>query len=719
MRKRDLLTGLVMVSVAASAGLAQMTKFVDESTALIKAPGCFVTKRRQAKCSPEESAAWLEDVQNWRRQRLEYIGYSDERYRNPATAWAQRSFVQTQVGVEDRYLFNVSTGKYTVDRYLDDLKQRYGGIDSVLIWPVYPNYGIDGRNFLDMIRSMPGGLVGVKQMVAAFHRRDVKVLFPMMMWDQGTKDPKQPWPDALAATMKTIDADGVNGDTSEGVSPSFNQAADKIRHPLVFEPERAFDDVLVANDLMSWGYYDYSGAPQIDRAKWLEPRHMIHVNNRWAHDRTNDIQAAFFMGTGYSTWENVWGIWNGLTERDAELVRRYATISRYAATYLSSPDWTPYFPTEFNGVYASKWTRPNGSVWTIVNKNPYDVSGIQFMLPAQPGLHYYDLYHGMEIVPSRINGSDGLAFRIEARGIGAIAALPAVADADLTALLLQMRDMTRTPLSSLDATWHTLPQTFEPIAPTKPYAIAPPGMVAIPGGSYFFKVSGVEVEDDKGLVDVQYPWESSLRRDHSSLMHIPSFFMDRNLVTNDQYSKFEKASGYAPIGKGNYLADLNSRAGPTGSLSRPVTYVSIEDARAYCKWAGKRLPHEWEWQAAAQGFDGRTYPWGDEWRSDAVPAPDISRNPRLPDPVGQHPIGASQSGVQDMVGLVWQWTDEVRDQHTRSAIVRGGSFYTPQGSYWYFPQAYRNDQHNKLLLMGPSKDRSGMIGFRCVADMQQ
>jgi len=53
-----------------------------------------------------------------------------------------------------------------------------------------------------------------------------------------------------------------------------------------------------------------------------------------------------------------------------------------------------------------------------------------------------------------------------------------------------------------------------------------------------------------------------------------------------------------------------------------------------------------------------------------------------------------------------------------TAIVRGGSAYQPQGSIWYFPQAYRNDQHSKLLLMSPGRDRSGSIGFRCVADAQ-
>ena len=94
----------------------------------------------------------------------------------------------------------------------------------------------------------------------------------------------------------------------------------------------------------------------------------------------------------------------------------------------------------------------------------------------------------------------------------------------------------------------------------------------------------------------------------------------------------------------------------------------------------------------------------------------MARNLTAPDDVDAHPKGASPFGVMDMVGNVWQWTDEYVDDHTRAAILRGGNHYQPGGSIWYFPQAYRNDEHGKLLLMAPSYDRSGTVGFRCVTD---
>jgi formylglycine-generating enzyme required for sulfatase activity len=74
---------------------------------------------------------------------------------------------------------------------------------------------------------------------------------------------------------------------------------------------------------------------------------------------------------------------------------------------------------------------------------------------------------------------------------------------------------------------------------------------------------------------------------------------------------------------------------------------------------------------------------------------------RGPDAVNAHPEGASLFAVMDMVGNVWQWTEQFQDDHTRGGILRGGSYYQPQGSIWYFPQAYKLYEHGKLLMMAP------------------
>jgi hypothetical protein len=99
-----------------------------------------------------------------------------------------------------------------------------------------------------------------------------------------------------------------------------------------------------------------------------------------------------------------------------------------------------------------------------------------------------------------------------------------------------------------------------------------------------------------------------------------------------------------------------------------------------------------------------------------MPSPDSSNDMRAPANVNAFPAGASPFGVMDMVGNVWQWTDEYSDEHTRAAILKGGGYYRATTSMWYFPRADELDKYGKYLLMAPGIDRSATIGFRCAMD---
>ena len=670
-------------------------------------------------CGAGEHEVWLADITHWRDERRIRIGYDGSRYDRPEFQWTQSSFIQPQMMVHDRYFYDPVVGKYTVDRYLDDLEKRYGGIDSVLIWPTYPNMGIDNRNQHDLVRSMPGGVAGVRQMVADFHHHGVRVLFPMMMWDQGTRQPEHSWPEEIASLMAEIGADGINGDTQDGVPLAFSLAADKASHPLVFEPEGGPSDEALAWNLMTWGQYQFPFTPLVDKYKWLEPRHMVNISDRWNRDKTSDLQFAFFNGVGWESWENIWGIWNGITPRDAEATRRVAAIERAFSSFLTSAGWEPMSPMLSYGVYASRWPHADQTLWTIVNRNEFDVDGDQMEVRVDRGSRFFDIYHGAELKPEpRGNGRWVLRFPIEAKGYGAILATNGdPGGSNLPALLSKMKQVTSTPLASYSHEWKFLPQLIVPIRPTDPATSTPAGMVMIPAADFQFDVAGIEIEglNEVGL-DVQYPWEDSPRRFHTHPMHIAPFYIDKYPVTNAQFKQFVDAAHYHPKDDLNFLRDWKNGSYTPGSENRPVTWISLEDARAYAAWAGKRLPHEWEWQYAAQGTDHRLYPWGNDWDASAVPMPDKSRTMRGPDAVDAHPKGASPFSVMDMVGNVWQWTEEFIDEHTRAGIVRGGNNYQPQGSIWYFPEAYKLTEHGKLLLMSPSMDRSGTLGFRCVVD---
>lgn len=663
--------------------------------------------------------AWRAGMKLWRAEHLIRIGYDDSEYRRHELLWSQSNFIHTQMMMEDRYIYDVETGEYTVNKYLDDLEARYGGIDSVLLWYIYPNIGIDNSNQIDLAHDLPGGIEGLKKLITDFHARGVKVFLPTMPWDNGTRDSGVVDYEEITKLAAEVKADGINGDTYFSVPRAFREASDATGHPVVLQPETTplADDHIMWNN-QSWGKLTRTIVPGVAKLKWLEPRHMVNVENRWGRDRTDDFQYIFFNGIGYVAWENVWGIWNQFTLRAGETLRRISRIYRKFPDHLASQDWEPYTTTIQYGVFATAFPLAGTTLWTVINRNEYELSGDQLVASHHEGRRYFDIWNGVELTPRIENGEAIIDLTLEAEGYGCVLGLnEGVEVVALSEFLAEMKKLAEVPLQSLSNIWKSLPQEIVPIEPTKPVKTAPVGMVLIPAGVFDFRVNGIEVEGFiwDGL-DFQYPWENSARRYHQHRMDMDAFYIDRNLVTNADYLEFIEATGYYPADNQKYLHDWQDGRPQTGWDNKPVTWVSLEDCRAYAAWAGKRLPHEWEWQYAAQGIDGRLFPWGNDWHDNAVPKMERGRDLVPPEDVGMHPEGASPFGVLDLVGHVWQWTDEFIDEHTRTASLRGGCSYNPTTSHWYFPQAYQLDQHGKYLLMAPCKDRAGLLGFRCVVD---
>ena len=266
---------------------------------------------------------------------------------------------------------------------------------------------------------------------------------------------------------------------------------------------------------------------------------------------------------------------------------------------------------------------------------------------------------------------------------------------------------------SYDSVWKYLTQTMVDIPKTAPLlpkpstggdkgvAAPPTGTVYVPVNStWAFSVNGVEIEgNDNQGVDVQYSWETHPQREHSHTMSVGGFYMDEYPVTTTNYSSFLTATGFKPADPYRWLENWNGSftAPPAALADVPVTYVSLEEARAFCKWRGARLPHSHEWQYAAQGSDGRLYPWGDKKDQSKYPVMKQGNDFLGAEKVTAHPTGASPFGVKDLVGNVYQYTDEFQDDHTRAVILRGGSNYYPLGSHWYLPQSLELNKHEKYV----------------------
>ena len=226
---------------------------------------------------------WLQGLREWRQEHLIRLGFDGTVYDRPELAWAQRNFVHALLMVEDRYFYDPVAGRYTVDRYLDDLEHRYGGIDSVLIWYIYPNIGIDDRSQFDVAHDLPGGIEGLRSAVAAFHARGVKVFLPTMAWDNGTRPrDKRDW-EIMAGLVASVDADGINGDTYSGVPLAFFEACDKVGRSVVLQPESTAQ---AGDHILNWNVQSWSKKvpqeviPAVLKLKWLEPRHIVNLENR-------------------------------------------------------------------------------------------------------------------------------------------------------------------------------------------------------------------------------------------------------------------------------------------------------------------------------------------------------------------------------------------------------------------------------------------------------
>ena len=238
-------------------------------------------------------------------------------------------------------------------------------------------------------------------------------------------------------------------------------------------------------------------------------------------------------------------------------------------------------------------------------------------------------------------------------------------------------------------------------------------MVLVPAGEFIMKV---EYRWREGLtLDSLIVDEAGFRYRSTEQILVPAFYIDKTEVTNKQFKRFLDATGYKPKYPENFLKNWRGSTYPRGKADHPVVWVSLNDAKDYAKWAGKRLPTEAEWQKAAQGEDGKIWPWGNVF--DPKKANMDSDGTK---PVGSYKAGASPYGCLDMTGNVWEWTDSFSaDGYHYFSWIRGGSYFFAKGSRWYMQGGpITNLQRAKFWYMTPALNRSGSIGFRCVKDAE-
>ena len=225
----------------------------------------------------------------------------------------------------------------------------------------------------------------------------------------------------------------------------------------------------------------------------------------------------------------------------------------------------------------------------------------------------------------------------------------------------------------------------------------PDGMITIPAGPFVRgTTSGGFDEQPQRTIDLE------------------TFSIDRHEATNHQYQQFVLATGHRKAGPPSRYA---KSIGKMRGTNQPAVYVSWDDANDYCRWKGKRLPTEAEWEKAMRGTDGRLWPWGNQEKPNGANWARVQDGHDVSARVGSFPADTSPYGVMDGAGNVMEWVaDWYKEAYYKEApdrdppgpefgtyrVMRGGGYTTTGGDV-------RITSRSKMV----PDFRDETIGFRC------
>lgn len=704
--------------------------------------------------------------------------FEDSLYQRKDLRWIRHAYAIHLIMAWDHQFYDHNKGGYQLEAFLDRGRKLYGGDDVIGLWPNWPMLGLDQRNQWDLFRAMPGGTAKLKQLAQLSRRHGTKFFISYNPWDESTR-----WEDhhsGMADMIREIGADGVVLDTEGKSTPERQQAADEVRQGVVMYSEGMAvpKDMqgIVSGRVHNALYYP----PMLNLNKLIRPDFAIFRVAEVNRERIRREYALSYFN-GYGTELNIFRPGRpGWIEEDYRFWGRTLRILRENTGNFVAKGYTPLYPSNTDSIYINRWPLPQKEIFTIFSLRPEGHSGPLFRITPKEGYHLVDLWRHEEIqadtigdwleVPVKIEGFS--KYDLGANNEGAVSGI-----AYLPNILSVSRSGDRLSFSAEEGDFIKIwpgnptyekeekarrfgihPQSIrlmdhfgrhegkfviqlfkneelldEKVVFIKPgtarlvsqvertpeVSSTPEGMVKIPAGPFRMKVT---FGDNFIPNPVDYPEEE---------IRLPSFYMDKHPVTNRQFKAFLDDSHYRPLDTANFLKHWENGAIPAGQERFPVIYVSYEDARAYARWAGKRLPTEIEWQYAAQTPDLREWPWSkaanvkrkQQYVTNTLTVSKLQVDPELCNPgdgklypVGSYPKGANPYGLEDLVGCVWQICNDMYDNGANYFIIlKGGSYYLPASSWWYVEGGPRELTYSqKLLRVSPGFERNATTGFRCV-----
>ena len=672
--------------------------------------------------------------------------------------WIRHRYVITIQYAWDHNYYDMKDGRYHFAEFLANGEKLFGGYDVFCIWPTWPTLGLDQRNQWDLYNDLPGGLEKMHELSEYTKKHGTKLFISFNPWDKSTR--KEDFYEGISRMIKAVDADGVVLDTYGSSSRKLQNAADRVKPGVIMYSE----GMAVPKDMpgiVAGRVHDaITMPPPLNLNKFIKPQFAIFRVCQLSHGRIHrDLAISFFNGYGTELNTMAPGRPDWMTAEYRYLGKTVLLLRENSAAFLSQ-NWTPLLPTSVDSIWVNRWPARTKTVYTIYSLKPRGYDGPLFKVDASKGFHFVDLWSHNEITPDTLQNTTYLPVSVRSfdkawlgtkreGNVSCVAKLPDLLKVRLNGdslsfgagtgdrilvwagnpsyqgifrkfdvkgqsvrlmqlfgryegkFVVQLFDKSELLDERVINLKPGTARLISQVVPTPKADKAPRGMVEIPGGTFIYRVK-------KTAHFISYP-----ELPDSMVLNIHKFYMDQYPVTNQQFKRFITAADYLPKDTVNYLKHWKKWTYPKGTGDFPVVYVGREDAGAYAKWAGKRLPTEIEWQYAGQGTDTLSWPWGHEFDSTKC----NNASGRLT-PVDAFPQGQSQFGVMDLVGNVWQITNDLYDDGSYYLeMIRGGSYYKPTSSWWYVKGGPQPLNHRQVLLMvSPGFDRNATVGFRCVKD---
>jgi gamma-glutamyl hercynylcysteine S-oxide synthase len=722
---------------------------------------------------------WQQGLRLFFQERMLYDlpAFDSTLYQRDDLKWIRESYVMHLIMAWDKAFYD--RNKFTLPDFVKRGKKLYGGDDVIGIWPTWPTLGLDQRNQFDLFRDLPGGTPQLRLLADSLRAQGTKFFICYNPWDESTRS--EGHLAGLATLIKETSADGVVLDTRGESSRELQAAADEVKEGVVMYSEGMAVPKnmpgIVAGRVHNALYYP----PMLNLNKLIKPDFSIfRVAEVFKEPIQREYAVAFF--NGYGTEINQFAAGHPDWEEDQlRYLGKTSRILRENTLNFTSNDFTPLIPTLRDSIWVNRWRDGDKTIYTIYSVIPQGFNSPLFEVEPDNNSHFVDLWHHEEVEPLQKNGRSYIrshtnAFDRTFLGTNNEGEVDCIAQ--LPRLLISLLDGDEIFISSYaegdiriwagDPSYEKEPVILGPdtrrisltqhfgryegkfviqlvengilrdeniitIPPGTPRLITkadttripsrtPSNMVKIPGGQFTF-------HGTNGDEFISYP-----KGNEGRIYNVPSFYMDKFPVTNLDFKKFIDATQYVPADTSNFLRHWKDGAPAKGEEKFPVTYVSYEDAQAYAKWAGKRLPTEVEWQYAAQTSSLNEWPWKqtkpvtrkEEPITETLTVTSIQgidkkhANPgdgkRYP--VGKFPKGANPFGLQDLVGCVWQLTNDIYQSGSyRYVMMKGGSYFKPSSSWWYVQGGPRELHYRQFLLrVSQGFERNATVGFRCVVD---